>query len=271
MNPSGEVMSQADTKVVIVTGSGEGIGLGIAKRFVKDGYIAVIAEINETTGKQAEAELNAIGQALFVQTDVASKAAIQNLVDTTVAQFGRIDVLVNNALALPKDVLMEQKTDEMLAQQLDIGVWGGWWTMQAVRPIMAEQGGGRIINVSSMDMDTGAWLHADYNIAKAGIQALTRSAAMEWARFNILVNCIKPIAASAAFERLCEMRPGMREGANHINPLGRMGHPENDIAPVVAFLAGPDSCYVTGATIPVDGGLHLPRVNNKPQDLSVFE
>lgn len=264
-------MKKVDQKVAIITGSGEGIGLGIARRFVKDGYTVVIAEINDASGKKAEVELNTLGAALYVHTDVASKQDIQNLIETTVNVYGRIDVLVNNALALPKDVLMEDKTDLMLEQQLGIGVWGSWWAMQTVRSVMEKQGGGRIINVSSIDMDTGAWLHADYNIAKAGIQALTRSAAMEWARFNILVNCIKPIAASAAFERLCDMRPGMREAADLSNPLGRMGHPEHDIAPVVAFLASADSHYITGATIPVDGGLHLPRINNKPQDLSVFK
>lgn len=264
-------MGKVDKKVAIITGAGEGIGFGIALRFVKDGYAVVIAEIDVTKGQRAENELKTRGDALFIETDVSNKASIQNLVSATLASYGRIDVLVNNALALPKDVLLEDKTDAMLEQQLGVGVWGSWWTMQAVRPIMAGQGGGRIINFSSMDMDSGAWLHSDYSIAKAGIQALTRSAAMEWAHYNILVNCIKPVAASAAFERLCDMRPGFREMANATNPLGRMGHPENDIAPVVAFLAGPDSHYVTGATIPVDGGMHLPRGSNKPQDLSVFK
>jgi NAD(P)-dependent dehydrogenase (short-subunit alcohol dehydrogenase family) len=264
-------MSNTDKKVAIITGSGEGIGLGIALRFAKDGYAVIVAEIDDVKGKKAEAELNAVGTALFVHTDVANKDDIQNMFDTTLARFGRVDVLVNNALVLPTDLLMEDKTDAMLEQQLGIGVWGSWWTMQAARPVMEKQGGGRIINLSSIDIDTGAWLHSDYNIAKAGIQALTRSAAMEWARFNILVNCIKPIAASASFERMCDEHPGLLEMANETNPLGRMGHPEKDIAPVVAFLAGPDSQYVTGATIPVDGGLHLPRVNNKPKDLSIFK
>jgi len=150
-------------------------------------------------------------------------------------------------------------------------VWGSWWAMQAVRPIMAAAGSGSIINFSSLDIETGSWFHSDYNIAKAGIQALTRSAAMEWARFKIRVNCVMPIAASAAFDRMCDARPGLREAANMGNPLGRMGHPEKDIAPAVAFLAGDDAHYITGVSLPVDGGLHLPRVNNKPQDLSIYE
>lgn len=265
-------MADLNGKIALVTGAGEGIGRGVARRFAQDGASVVVAEINEEKGTKVVSELEALGaKALFVHTDVSNKQAVQAMVDATVAKFGTVDILVNNAVALPGDVLFENKTDQMLAQQLDISVWGSWWAMNAVRPIMAEAGGGRIINFTSIDIETGSWLHSDYNIAKAGVQAMTRSAAMEWARFNILVNCLMPIAATAAFDRMCDERPGLRELANQGNPLGRMGEPEKDIAPVVSFLASADAHYITGASIPVDGGLHLPRVNNKPQDLSIYE
>lgn len=148
-------------------------------------------------------------RAIFVHTDVSQKESIQKALDETVKQFGRLDVLVNNAIKLPAKVLMEQKTDAMLEQQLSIGVWGTWWAMQAAMPVMRRQGGGRIINFTSMDVETGAWFHADYSVAKAGIQAMARSAAIDWARYGILVNALMPIAATAAFERMCEERPGL--------------------------------------------------------------
>jgi 3-oxoacyl-[acyl-carrier protein] reductase len=264
-------MSEFNDKVVLVTGAGEGIGRGIARRFAREGATVVVAEIDEKKGRSTVSELKESGaRAHFIPTDVSKKDEVFGAVSASVETFGRLDVLVNNAVALPEDVLFEDKTDAMLEQQLGIGVWGSWWAMQAARPFMQEQGGGRIINFTSVDIETGAWLHSDYNVAKAGIQALTRSAAMEWARFGILVNCVMPIAASAAFERLCEARPGFREAANQGNPLGRMGDPENDIGPVVVFLASESASYVTGVTLPVDGGLHLPRGSNRPPDLSVY-
>ena len=265
-------MSDLNQKVALVTGGGEGIGRGVAHRFAKDGATVVIAEINEASGNKVVAELEALGaKALFVKTDMGNKESVLAMVESAAKHYGRIDILVKNAVSLPQDLLLEDKTDEMLERQLGIGVWGSWWAMRAVRPYMEAQGGGRIINFASLDVETGAWLHSDYSVAKAGIQALTRSAAMEWSRFNILVNCVMPVAASAAFERMCDMRPGFREMADEMNPLGRMGDPEHDIAPVVSFLASEDAHYMTGVTLPVDGGLHLPRGSNKPQDLSVFK
>jgi NAD(P)-dependent dehydrogenase (short-subunit alcohol dehydrogenase family) len=265
-------MTESSKKIAIITGAGEGIGRGVARHFARQGIQVIIAEINEAKGTQAAADIEAAGgAAAFIATDVSDKNSIQNLIDKTVADFGGIDILVNNAVALPQDILLENKTDEMLAQQLNVGVWGSWWAMQAVRPVMAAAGSGSIINFSSLDIETGSWFHSDYSIAKAGIQALTRSAAMEWARYKIRVNCVMPIAASAAFDRMCDGRPGLREAANMGNPLGRMGDPELDIAPAVAFLAGDDAHYITGVSLPVDGGLHLPRINNKPQDLSIYE
>lgn len=258
-------MKQLEGKVAIVTGSGQGIGRGIALQFAKEGAIVIVAELNEETGSKTAKDLISLGaKAKFVRTNVAKKEDIQAMVDAAMKDFGRVDILVNNAIRLPTPVVMAKKTDEMLEQQLAIGVWGTWWAMQAVRPIMEKQGGGKIINFTSMDAESGAWLHSDYSVAKGGILAMTRSAAIDWARFGINVNCLAPIAASDAFVRMCEDRPGLREYANSIVPLGRMGDPENDIAPVAVFLASDAARYVTGSTINVDGGLNLNRMSAKP-------
>jgi 3-oxoacyl-[acyl-carrier protein] reductase len=260
-----------DGKVAVVTGAGQGIGRGIARRFVRESAAVVIAEISEEHGERVQAELLQLGgRCKFIRTDVSKKNQIQAAIDAAVAQFGRLDILVNNAVKLPTPVVMEKKADSMLEQQLAIGVWGTWWGMQAVMPVMRGQGGGRIINFTSLDVETGAWLHSDYSVVKAGIQAMTRSAAIDWARYKIQVNAIAPVAASSAFEQMCKDRPGLKEQAGKAIPLGRMGDPEEDIAPVAVFLASDSSRYITGATIPVDGGLNLPRGNSTPPDLSMF-
>jgi NAD(P)-dependent dehydrogenase (short-subunit alcohol dehydrogenase family) len=264
-------MGQFDGKVALITGAGQGIGRGSALAFARAGASVVIAEISEEHGSRVEAEiLQHGGKAKFVRTDVSKKSDVVKAVQTAIDTFGRIDILVNAALKLPTPVVMEKKTDAMLAEQLAIGVWGSWWNMHAVLPFMRDQGGGRIINFTSIDVDTGAWLHADHSVVKAGIAAMSRSAAIDWARFNINVNVIAPVAASAAFDQMCRDRPGLREQAGKAVPLGRMGDPERDIAPVVVFLASDASRFMTGATIPVDGGLNMPRGNSTPADLTAF-
>lgn len=263
-------MGALNGKVAVVTGAGQGIGRGIARRFAREGASVLVAELNEETGARVAKELEALGaRALFLRTDVSKKADVQAMIDAAVKSFDRLDILVNNAIRLPAPVVMEKKTDAMLEQQLAIGVWGTWWAMQAAMPVMRKQGGGRIINFTSMDVETGAWLHSDYSVVKAGILSMTRSAAIDWARFGINVNALAPIAASAAFEQMCAERPGLREYADSIVPLGRMGDPEEDIAPVAVFLASDAARYMTGATLNVDGGLNLNRMSAKP-DLSAL-
>lgn len=253
-------MALLQDKVAVVTGSGQGIGRGIALRFAREGAKVILAEIGAEAGRAVEREIGEFGgTAKFVQTDVSKKDQIEAMIAAAVEQFGRLDILVNNAVKLPTPVDFESKTDEMLEEQLKLGVWATWWGMRAALPIMRDQGGGRIINMTSIDADTGAWLHADYSIAKAGIASMTRSAALDWGRYDILVNAIAPTAASAAFEKMCEKKPSLREEVKVSRPIGRLGDPEDDIAPVAVMLASDLGHYVTGTVIPVDGGKHMPR------------
>jgi NAD(P)-dependent dehydrogenase (short-subunit alcohol dehydrogenase family) len=264
-------MGRLDGTVAIVTGAGQGIGRGIARRFAREGSRVVIAEIDERHGTSVAEEVRALGgDARFVRTDVGVKGDVEGAVRAGLDAYGRIDILVNNAIALSPNVLLEQKTDDMLDRVLHTGLWATWWSMQAVFPTMRDQGGGRIINFYSIDAEAGAWLHADYNLTKDAIRGLTRAAAAEWARFSILVNAIAPAAAGSVFVQLARDIPGFAEGAAAMNPTGRVGDPEDDIAPVAVFLASDDARYVTGETIHVDGGQHLGRYQSKPPDLSVF-
>ena len=263
-------MGRLDGKVAVVTGGAKGIGRGICRLFAREGCSVVVADVDVAAGETTAAELSDLGTpGLFVRTDVSQKSEVVGTVERAVGELGRLDVLVNNAIKLSPNVLLEQKTDEMLDELLRTGLWATWWAMQAARPVMQRQGGGRIINMYSIDAEAGAWFRADYIAAKQGILGLSRSAAVEWARHGILVNCIAPAAAGSVFEEYARQDPGFVEMSARIKPMGRVGYPEPDIAPVAVFLASDDARYITGEVIHVDGGLHLPRYNNKPADLGV--
>ncbi len=265
-------MGLLQDRIAIITGAGGGIGRGVARAFAREGAAVVIAEIDEVSGLQVEQELKELGgRALFIKTDVTSKASIEAVVAGTVAHFGALDILVNNAFIPTPNVLLEDMTDAMLEQTLTSALWATWWSMRAAMPHMKARGWGRIVNFYSIDTETGAWLHADYNTAKAGIVGLTRSAASEWGRFNITVNAIAPTAMGATFHKLAAENPGFAERSAAARPLGRSGDPEADIGPAVVFLSCEMSRYVTGETLHVDGGLHLPGYNSRPPNVPVRE
>ncbi|MBB3219936.1 SDR family NAD(P)-dependent oxidoreductase [Pseudoduganella umbonata] len=259
-------------RVALVTGAGGGIGRGVARRFAREGAAVVIAEIDPDSGARVAREVEELGgKALFIQTDVLQKASVEAAVAAAVDQFGGLDILVNNAFVPTPNVLLEDKTDEMLDQTLTSTVKACWWAMRAALPHMRTRGGGKIVNFYSIDVDIGAWLHADYNTAKAAIIGLTRSAAAEWGRFNITVNAIAPTAMGATFHKLAAEHPGFAERSAAMRPLGRCGDPEDDIGPVAVFLASDMSRYVTGESFHVDGGLHLPGYNSRPAHVPVRE
>lgn len=253
-------------KVALITGGGGGIGRGIARRFILEGAKVVIAEINDEYGKNTLNELTDElgGEARYINVDVREKAQVIGAVQSTIDAFGGIDILVNNAFALTQNIGLEDKTDEMLESTMKSGAWANWWAMRAALDSMKSRGGGKVVNFYSIDAQVAAWNHADYNITKSAILGLTKSAAMEWGRFNINVNAIAPAAMGNVFHKLAAENPGFAEMAAARKPLCRNGDPEKDIAPVVVFLCSEMSSYVTGELINVDGGLHLPGYNSKP-------
>jgi NAD(P)-dependent dehydrogenase (short-subunit alcohol dehydrogenase family) len=257
---------QLEGAVAVVTGGGKGIGRGIARRFAREGAHVVVAEIDAEAGAAVADSLKELGaEGLFVHADVGQKDQVTAAIAAAVDAWGRLDVLVNNAIALSPNVVLEDKSDDMLEATLRTGLWATWWGMHAAMPTMRDQGRGRVVNFYSIDAEAAAWLHGDYNVAKSAILGLTRSAAVEWAQYGITVNAIAPAARGTVFEELAQQMPGFEDAAAAMNPLGRVGDPEEDIAPVAVFLASDASRYVTGELIHVDGGQHLPRYNSKPQ------
>lgn len=265
-------MGLLSDKVALITGAGGGIGRGVARCFAREGAAVLIAEIDEASGAEVERELQALGaRARFLRTDVLDKASVEAAVQAAVDSFGGLDALVNNAFVPSENVLLEHKTDEQLARTLTSTVWASWWAMRAALPHFKARGGGRIVNFTSIDVDVGAWQHGDYNTGKAGVVGLTRSAAAEWGRFNITCNAIAPTAMGATFHKMSAENPGFYERSAAARPLGRPGDPELDIGPAVVFLASDMSRYVTGVTLHVDGGLHLPGYNSRPAGVAVRE
>ncbi len=260
-------------KVAIVTGGAKGLGYGISRRMAAEGATLLITGRDGVATEAVAAEIRAeFGtKAVGISADMGVKDHVEAMIQRAVDEFGGLDTLVTNASTLSPNVLLEHKTDEMLAETLAMGVWGTWWAMRAAFPHMKKRGGGSVINFYSIDADTGAWLHSDYNINKMGILGLTRSAAVEWGRFNIRVNAIAPTGLGQVFAQLVKDVPGFLDMATANNPLKRAGDPEKDIGPVVVFLASEMSRFITGEMINVDGGQNLPGYVSVPHNLAEME
>jgi len=245
-------------KIAIVTGAGQGIGRGIALVYAREGATVVIAELREHRARRTADEIAARGgTALAMAIDVSRREQLAAMVRDTVERFGRIDVLVNNAQGMHAHKPFEEITDSDFDVFLISGLKGTFWAMQAVFPHMRAQGGGRIINFVSLNALNGAPGLADYNATKGAIAALSRTAAVEWGKHNILVNCIAPGAISKRTLEFLERNPAKAEAIRTGYPLGRMADAEADLAPVAVFLASADAHFVTGQTYFVDGGAHF--------------
>jgi NAD(P)-dependent dehydrogenase (short-subunit alcohol dehydrogenase family) len=252
-------MGRLDGKIAVITGAGDGIGLGIARRFARDGATVVIAEIDPVTGAEAAATITAeLGAtARFVPTDVTDRDAVEAVVDGTVAEFGRVDVLVNNAWGGGAMVRLEHSTDAQMDHGLHMAFWGAYWSMRRVFPSMRDAGGGSIINICSLNGVNAHPFTPAYNVGKEALRTLTRTAAREWARHAIRANVICPGAATATYRAVEAAMPEMIAQILEQVPMGYMGDPERDIGGVAAFLAGDDSRYLTGNTLFADGGGHI--------------
>ncbi len=244
-------------KVAIVTGSGQGIGRGMALALASEGAKVVIAEIKPDTGKDVAEEIRARGgQAIAVQCDVGNEEQVKRMVDTAVKEFGPIDILINNAQTLfvqydPIEEFPEERWDTTYRT----GIKATWYCCKAVFPYMKERGG-KIINFGSGLGVYGGPGWSDYSGCKEAIRGFSKTAAQEWKRYNIRVNIICPGIVSPSFEAYKEKYPEMAAAA--IN----MGDPEKDAGAAAVFLASDDSHPITGHTFHVAAGgiqqIHYP-------------
>jgi NAD(P)-dependent dehydrogenase (short-subunit alcohol dehydrogenase family) len=250
---STRAMHSVEDRVIIVTGSGQGVGRGMANHLAKAGARVVVAEWNPEKMQRTCAELEGIGATVLgVEVDIQDHAQVEAMVAATVDRFGRVDGIINNAQTFRANAPVATVD----ASDVDVfyrsGVLGTLWAMQAVYPHMKAAGWGRIVNFgSSMGRVGGAGFGA-YNASKEAIRGLSRTAAKEWAADGIVVNVIAPAAA-----------PPRAVGSDHYEefmrtcPMGRNGDPELDIGPIALFLCS-DACrYLTGQTFMVDGGNFL--------------
>ena len=256
IDPAASAMHTVEGKVVIVTGAGRGVGRGMALHLAKGGARVVVAEWKPDLLAGVVAEIEALGaEALGVECNIMEQAQIGAMVDATVARFGRVDGLINNAQTFRPMTPVVDITEQDLDVFYRSGVKGTLWAMQAVHPHMAAQGWGRIVNFASSMGITGGKGFGAYNASKEAIRALTRTAAREWAMDGIVVNCIAPAAADHHGEA-GKQSEGYRIFIESC-PMQRQGDPELDMGPLAWFLCS-DACrYLTGHTFMADGGAFM--------------
>jgi 3-oxoacyl-[acyl-carrier protein] reductase len=242
-------MTRLDGKVAIVTGAGRGIGRATAKLFAAEGAkVAVLSRTAENIDQVVTGIQAAGGTALGVVCDVADPDQIKASVDKVVAAYGGIDILVNNAFdpsAVSSSVL--DLSIEQLQRNFEMGPIAYLRTMQACYPHLKTSGEGRVINFASLAGVTGMVGYGPYNMAKEAVRALTRSAAREWGADSITVNNVLPVADTWGAAAADAPPPA--------NALARYGSPEDDVAPVVLFLASKDAQFLTGYSLTPDGGM----------------
>ncbi len=243
-----------ESKVVLVTGASRGVGATTAKLFAVHGAKLVVNYLHSR--EQAESLVSEIesfgGQALAVQADVASEAEVARMVSECQHRFGRIDVLVNNAASNFSEMSFVETPWSKVQEDIDVMVKGAFLLMQAVLPIFVEQGGGKIVNVSTLATEVPPAMHAKYVIAKSALVGLTRAVAVEYAAQNVQVNLVTPSLIETDFTRGFSSVELARMKST--SPMKRLATPQ-DVADAIVFLASPRSAYTTGQQLMVTGGL----------------
>jgi len=244
-------------KVAIVTGAGQGIGEAISLAFAQEGAKVVVAELRQHRAERTSAKIeSAGGEASSAVVDVGIRPEVERMIADAVATFGRLDILVNNAQGYAPHTPLEEISDEQFDFVWRTGVKATLWAMQAAFAHLRVRGG-RIINIVSLAAERGDPGLAPYNATKLGILGLTRTAAREWGKHGIMVNCIAPAAASRRGLDFAERDPERFARLMASRPVPRLGDPLNDIAPIAVFLASEESRFLTGHTIYADGGAHI--------------
>jgi meso-butanediol dehydrogenase/(S,S)-butanediol dehydrogenase/diacetyl reductase len=244
-------------KVAIITGATDGIGKATALKFASEGAKVIMVGRSEARGRSAEAEVRKLGDAHYIQADVSDSLQVKQFTEETIKRYGRIDVLVNNAAMVHAGTILttsEEKWDEII----DINLKGVFLCCKYVIPHMQKNGGGVIVNMGSINSMMAMENEAVYDTSKGGVLMLTKAIALDFAKSNIRANCILPGAVETtmlnASLNAASDPTQAREWTIQRHPVRRFGRPE-EIAEVILFLAADAPPFMTGAVIPVDGGI----------------
>jgi NAD(P)-dependent dehydrogenase (short-subunit alcohol dehydrogenase family) len=244
-----------ENKVALITGAGSGMGKSAALIFASEGAKIAAADISEELVKETATEITKKrGQAIAIRADVSKSEDVKRMVDETVAKFGALNIVYNNAGIEGESNFVSNMTEEQFDRVIAINLRGVFLGMKYALPHLIKAGGGSIINQASIAGLVAVRGGAAYSAAKAGVIALTRVAALEYGRYNIRVNSICPGAIETPMaQRIRKGAPPNPKAIQRISVLGRMAEPE-EIAKVALFLASDDSSFATGAPFIIDGG-----------------
>ncbi len=244
-------------KVALVTGGGSGIGRATSLAFARRGCKVVVSDMNGPGGLETvKLILETGGEAIFIPANVTLTSQVEALVQRTVARFGSLDCAVNNAgvnvaSRNPTHLYSEDDWDRII----DVNLRGVWLSMKYEIPVMLEQGRGSIVNLASIYGIVGAPNTAAYTASKHGVSGLTRVAALEYAQEGIRVNAVGPgYTDTSMVRRVIDVNPGLEDWMITKTPTGRMGNPE-EIAEAIVWLSSDEASFVTGAVVPIDGGM----------------
>ena len=240
-------------RTAVITGGARGLGYAIAEQFVAEGARVVLGDLDFDITRAAAETLGDSSVARAVACDVTSLAAVEDLVAAAVGEFGTLDIMVNNA-GVTRDATLRKMTEQQFDEVISVHLKGAWNGTRSAAAIMREQGGGAIINMSSISGKVGFIGQTNYSAAKAGIVGLTKAAAKELAHLGVRVNAIAPGLIRSAMTEAMPQRIWDAKLAEV--PMGRAGEP-SEVAAVALFLASDLSAYVTGTVVEVTGGRHL--------------
>jgi 3-oxoacyl-[acyl-carrier protein] reductase len=242
-------------KVALITGSARGIGREFAVGFAKEGADIIVHGRNLDKAKIVTEEVRNLGvKSMAVCADVSLSQDVDRMVQESIDSFGRIDILINNAGVNPFILEAEKIKEEGWDQVMDTNLKGVFLCCKAVGKKMIEQGGGKIINISSVIGFSGEQGLLPYSVSKAGVMMLTRVLAYEWSKYHIMVNAIAPGFIAGGMNTPILNKEILISGLTQQVPLKRFGKPE-EIVQVALFLASEDSSYINGTIVNVDGGM----------------
>ena len=243
-------MGRLENRVAIITGAAAGIGYATAKKFLEEGAGVAICDVSEEAVQKAVQELSQYGKVKGFKVDITDRAALDEMAAAVKAEFGRIDILINNA-GIVMDAQFYKMTEVQFDKVIDVNLKGTYNCCQAVIPTMMEQNYGRIVSAASVSGFNGAFGQSNYAASKAAIMGMTRCMGRELGKYGITVNAVAPGSIMTA------MFAGVPEEIKQKKlkdiPVRRFGDP-SEVANVYAFLASEEASYVNGTTLVVDGG-----------------